>query len=228
VPYSVGSGSLGWPYRICDAGFALIMTLHADLTPFSPGANDDASGIGVTLAVVEQLRSQPLLYAQVCLVLTGCEETASYGILDFIHRHKDDLGKDAMYIINDQVAAGRLSYLLTDGLIKKHKTHPAALEIAHQAKLALPHLQIIEDTGTANTDATPATKLGCKAITVVANPPPGSGESAHWHQMSDTIENVDSRTLEDALTFTIQLLQIIDSNGIELNGEYHLEETIGS
>lgn len=201
-----------WPALIVAAMqvFALTMTIHADLTPFSPGANDDASGIGVTLAIAEQLRSQPLKHTQVWLVFTDCEEAASYGILDFIRRHAGDLGNDTIYIVNDQVAAGCLNYILSDGLIRKYPAHPDALALARQARQELPQVQVKEANGAAYTDATSATKLGYKAITLVANPLPGSDTSTHWHQMSDTFENLDEHTLKDAFTFTYQLLQIID------------------
>jgi hypothetical protein len=218
-----------WPGLIAAAMqvFALSMTLHADLTPFSPGANDDASGIGVTLAIAEQLRSQTLMHTQVWLAFTGCEEAASYGILDLIQRHEADLGRDAVYIVNDQVAAGCLSYILTDGLIKRYPAHPVALALARQARQELPHLQVVESHGSAYTDATPATRHGYRAITLVANPPPGSNISTHWHQMSDTIENIDPRTLQDAITFTWQLLQIIDRTAADLRQEFipHAMET---
>lgn len=208
---------LGWNWvrwiGLVAAGmelFALVMSLHADFTTFSPGANDNASGIGVILAIAEKLKQEPLQYTQVWLAFTGCEEAASYGILDFIQRHSDHPEQKTVYIINDQVGSGRLNYNLTDGLIKKHKTHPDALELARQARQELPEVEVIEMHGIAYTDATIATKLGYRAITLVANPLKGSNGSTHWHQMSDTMEYIDPSTLQDAFKFTWQLLQIID------------------
>jgi hypothetical protein len=60
--------------------FALVLCLHADLTPFSPGANDDASGVGVILAVAERLFQKPTAHTEVWLAFTGCEEVSAYGI----------------------------------------------------------------------------------------------------------------------------------------------------
>lgn len=195
--------------------FALLMSLHADFTPFSPGANDDGSGIGVSMALAERLSNEPLQHTQVWLAFTGCEEAASYGILNFIQQHRDNLGKNALFIMNDQVAAGRLNYNLSEGLIIKHKTHPAALELARQAKRELQQIEVIEMHGISYTDATPATKLGCRAIILVANPPSDSGESTHWHQMSDTMEKINQDTIQDALKFSWKLLQIIDQGAGE-------------
>lgn len=204
-------GLTGAVMEICALG----MSLHADFTPYSPGANDCASGIGVSLAIAEHLQRKPLLHTQVWLAFTGCEEAASYGILDFIQRYADNPEQETLYIINDQVGYGRLNYNLTDGLIVKHKTHPVALELTRQAKRELPEVEIVEMHGIAYTDATAATKLGCVAITLVANPPKDTNESTHWHQMSDTMENVDPNTLQDALKFTWQILQIVDRRAVD-------------
>jgi hypothetical protein len=190
--------------------FALAMSLHADLTPFSPGANDNASGVAVALELAAQLVAQPLKNTQVWLAFTGCEETAAYGIAAFLDAHAAELGPDAVYVIIDQVGKGRLEYLTADGLIIKRPTHPQALALARQAAQALPTIESAEQAGLAYTDAAVATKRGLIALTLVAVPPPGSPESIHWHQMSDTIDKIDPSTLYDAHQFTWQVLQILD------------------
>lgn len=192
--------------------FALSLCLHADQTPFSPGASDDASGVGVILSLAERLGQEPLAHTEVWLALTGCEEVASYGMAAFLDAHAADLGQDAVYVILDQVAAGQLSYLTADGLIIKRRTHPRALELARRADAALPNLEVGEHVGIAYTDAAVATKRGLASLTLDALPPPGSGSVSHWHQMSDTIDKVDPQNLDDAHAFTWQILQEIDGD----------------
>jgi hypothetical protein len=41
-------------------------------------------------------------------------------------------------------------------------------------------------------------------------PAPGSSESIHWHQMSDTLENIDPQDLAAVHAYTWQVLQILD------------------
>jgi hypothetical protein len=41
-------------------------------------------------------------------------------------------------------------------------------------------------------------------------PVEGEEETAHWHQMSDTLDKVDPRTLADAYLFTWQILKEIE------------------
>lgn len=218
VAYGLGA-TLDWPWvrwiglvAAAIEVLALSLCLQADFTPFSPGANDDASGAGIILAMAERLSQEPLVHTEVWLALTGCEEVAAYGMAAFLDAHQAELGDDAVYIILDQVGLGRLAYLTADGLIVKRKTHPRALELVRQAKAALPDLEVDGHVGIAYTDAAVATKRGLIALTVDALPPPGVEDVMHWHQMSDTLEHVDPQTLADAHAFTWQVLRQIDQS----------------
>jgi len=190
--------------------FALVLCLHADLTPFSPGANDDASGVGTLLAVAQRLVNEPLDHTQVWLACTGCEEVGAYGMSAFLDAHAAEIGPDGVYIILDQVGLGRLRYLTADGLILKHKTHPRALELARQVGTLLPELRLHGRVGIAYTDALVATKRGLIALTLYALPPANAPDAMHWHRMSDTLAHVEPQAVADAHTFAWQILQEID------------------
>ena len=192
--------------------FALVLCLHADLTPFSPGANDNASGVGVILALAERLTREPLANTEVWLAFTGCEEAAAYGMVAFLDAHAVELGAEAVHIVLDQIGLGRLMVLTSDGLILKRKTHPHALELARRANDSLPDLEVGDQVGIAYTDAAVATKRGLIALTVDALPPPGADSAKHWHQMSDTLDRVEPEALASAHAFTWQLLREIDSD----------------
>jgi hypothetical protein len=192
--------------------FALVMCLHADFTPYSPGANDNASGVGVCLELARHLVAKPLENTQVWLAFTGCEETAAYGMSAFLDANAVALGPESIYIIIDQVGKGSLEYLTADGLIIKRRTHTRALALARECARGLPDVETAEQVGIAYTDAAVATKRGLIALTLVAVPPPGSGESTHWHQISDTFDEIEARTLSDAQQFTWEALQKIDQS----------------
>ena len=193
--------------------FALVLCLHADFTPFSPGANDNASGVGVILELAGRLREEPLAHTEVWLAFTGCEEVAAYGIAAFLDAHAAELGGQAVYVILDQVGLGQVKVLTADGLILKRRTHPRALELARRAAAARPELQVGEHVGIAYTDALVATRRGLIALTIDALPSPGSDQAMHWHQMADTPAHVDPQTLADTHLFTWQILQEIDRMG---------------
>ncbi|MCJ7659919.1 MAG: M28 family peptidase, partial [Anaerolineales bacterium] len=190
--------------------FALIMSLHADFTSYSPGANDNASGVGVVFGLAQHLAQEPLAHTEVRLVFTGCEEAASYGIVSFLDSHASELGKDTVYIIIDQVGFGHLCYLTSDGLVRKHTTHPHALELARTAADTQHDVITTERVGLAYTDAVPATKRNLVALTLCALPPSGSDETIHRHQMTDTLDHIDPQALADAHALVWQILMDID------------------
>jgi len=202
----VGAGLL--PFQ----GFALVMVALADFTPFSPGANDNASGVGVILGLVNRLKERPLRQTEVHLLFTDCEETGAWGMRAFLDRHARDLGEDCLYVAIDQVGVGQLCYLLNDGLIFKHPTHPHALELARRARQS-GGMKVKEITGTAYTDALPATLRGRVALTLCTVPEGEAGASAHWHQMSDRFEVIDPQALAETEQFVWQVLQEVDGNG---------------
>jgi hypothetical protein len=191
--------------------FALVLCLQADLTPFTVGANDDASGVGVALAVARRLAAEPLPNTEVWLAFTGCEEVGAYGAAAFLDAHAAELGPDALYIILDQVGFGRVRYLTKDGLILKRKTHPRALALARRAAYELPDLKMHGQVGLAYTDALVATKRGLIALTLNTLPSPLTNDNLHWHRTSDTLAHVDPDALVDTHAVVWQLLQQLDS-----------------
>jgi hypothetical protein len=194
----------------CIQAFALGMCLHADFTPYSPGANDNASGVTIVLELARGLITEPLAHTEIHLALTGCEEVGAYGIAAYLRVHAASLGDDALYLILDEVGLGTIKYLTSDGLILKHKTHPRALELARQAAADLPEVAVREGAGIAYTDALVVTIRGLPALTVCTLPSRHATEASHWHQMSDTLEHVDEQALQDVYQFTWQILQNLD------------------
>ena len=123
------------------------MCLQADFTPFSPGANDNASGVAVTLALAQHLQANPLAHTETYIALTGCEEVGAYGMAAYLEAHARQLGAETVYIILDQIGAGRIKFLTADGLLLKHKTHPQALRLAREIVARKPELKPMRGWG---------------------------------------------------------------------------------
>lgn len=190
---------------------AILLCLHADFTPFSPGANDNASGVGVILEIARRLVKQPLDFTEVWLAFTGCEETGASGMSAFLDSHAEALGSDTVYIIVDEAGLGKLQYLTNDGLVIKRNTHPQALELANRVGVLLPEPRATPRGGIAYTDAAVATKRKLIALSLGCLPEAQAGQSSHWHQLSDTIDTIDHQALEDSLLFTWHLLRQVDN-----------------
>jgi len=194
--------------------FALAMCLHADFTPYSPGANDNASGAAVVMAVAEHLKETPLANLEVHFAFTGCEEVGTWGMQAYLHSHASDLGDHSFTIVLDQVGSGRIKFLTSDGLLIRHKTHSEALDLAREAASRLPDIVACSGAGVAYTDALAATQRGLAALTVCAVPEDGAeSASAHWHQMSDTFEQIKPDDLENIYRFTWETLKIVNERG---------------
>lgn len=209
-----GWGWLRWIslFLVPIQAFALGVSLHADFTPFSPGANDNASGAAVALAMLQKLHAAPLDKTEVRFAFTGCEEVGDYGMRAYLEAHEAELGKDAFYLIIDEVGSGRLKYLTADGLVIKHRTHPYALEVARSTALRRPELKAYEGVGLAYTDALKATRRGLAALTICTVPEQATEENSNWHKMTDVPENIIPADLRMAYEFCWELLQTIDQS----------------
>jgi len=189
--------------------------LHADFTPYSPGANDNASGAAVALALLKKLRAAPVQHTEVHFVFTGCEEVGDYGMRAYLDAHMEELGKDAFYLIIDEVGSGRVKFLTADGMILKYRTHPYALEVARSAARRRPELNAYEGVGLAYTDALKATRRGLAALTVCTVPEHATDENSNWHKMTDVAENIVLADLRTACEFCWEIVQVVDQSNAQ-------------
>ena len=96
-----------WPIA---AGVGVLMAaaafaLDAELSPYTQGANDNASSVGVALAIAGRAVRAPLRHTRVTALLSGCEEVGCYGMIDFLARRRDELA-DARFIVLEGVGGG--------------------------------------------------------------------------------------------------------------------------
>lgn len=189
--------------------FALAMSIHADLTPFGPGANDNASGAGTVLALGERLTREPLHHTEVWLVADGCEELGCYGAAALVEAHAAEL-QDTIFIALDIVGVGDPAFLVSDGLLRKYPVDGELLAIARQIALERPDLRAFEHIGLAYTDTALFLKRGLRAITIDALPRESPG-GVHWHQMSDTVDKIEPECLRRVHELTWEMLQKLDN-----------------
>jgi len=189
---------------------AWLMVLQAHFTPYSAGANDNASGVGVMLALAEKLKKKPLKNTELWWVATGCEENGPYGSPDFVRRHKDEF-KDGTLIVVDNVAGAGTGpvYLDSEGIFFPVKYPADALALANAVSEAHPAWggRAVSQTG-AYTDATAALQAGLKCLTFVGYDK--TGWIPAWHNQSDVFENVDEESVENAEKFVMEVLNRLD------------------
>jgi Zn-dependent M28 family amino/carboxypeptidase len=188
--------------------FLAALFVQADLTPHTAGANDNATGAGLLLALGDVLQGQRLAQTEVWLVVTGCEEVGCVGARSFFDAHNAEL-RDASLIIVDGVGAAGPCYLRSEGLVWRRSYDAGLLAIADA--VALEHADIgayNQRLGSGYTEGLPALHRGLRAITLCGLT--REGELPHWHQATDTVENIDREALARNFAFMRELIERID------------------
>lgn len=173
------------------------------------GANDNASGTGVLLAVAEELAGAPLESTEVWVAATGCEEAGMVGMINFLDRHEVEL-REALIVNLDNLGAGKLKYITGEGMIRAWPSDPELLMLSAEVCRENPDLLLgPHEYRTLPTDAYAALVKGFRAMSVMAFD--DEGVLPNWHWETDLLENLDEKNLMDAHRFVALLLRKIDS-----------------
>jgi hypothetical protein len=184
----------------------------ADLGPYSPGANDNASAVGTVLALAEHLRQSPLEHIEVWLVFTGCEETGCDGMTAFVKEYRPTL-KDALFVNLEEVGIGeRLVYLRSEGVLRPRRIRPRVEQLI---------AQVVPELGCA-VQPIHAARLGAFTETGVVwkngfdgvcfmTLRKGTLWPPEWHRLSDQADRLQPESLERAHLLVWKLLRKFDS-----------------
>ncbi len=187
------------------AGSAAVL-VHRELAGADvDGANDNASGVGVML---EAAASLPLRHSEVWVVSTGAEEAGSTGALALIREFGNELG-GALFINLDNVGAGNPRYTTGEGMLSFFRSDPQLVELARRVSQERPDLGFDGvDTSLMSTDAVPLMARGFRCISLRAED--DQRRLPNWHWPTDTVENVEQRTIANMVSFASELLNGID------------------
>ncbi|MGD8621937.1 MAG: M28 family peptidase [Anaerolineales bacterium] len=206
--------SIRWPALICGGLLVMLglVFLQADFTPFSPGAYDNASGVGSLLALGKRLIHNPLENCKAWLVFTGCEETGSAGMQAFLDRHFDSF-RQPLIINLDQMGSDVLYARTCEGFIVRRCVDVQSLRLASHAA-ARAGVTLIQRQSQAFSDAAIALQRGMPAISLGTQP--GSPDDiTHRHRSSDLPKHIDSNGLIATQKFISALLELIDTQSTE-------------
>ncbi|MGD9099177.1 MAG: M28 family peptidase [Anaerolineae bacterium] len=205
-----------WPVSSVSAVGAVLlaaMCLQADRTPFNAGANDNATGAGLVLALAERLQAQPLRHTRVWLACTGCEEVQHYGAIDFFRRHRAELRRPVALVFEMLGCAGP-AWLTQEGIVVPFHADPGLVRLAEGLAAENPawgaHPTRIKG---GNTEMADALRAGVPAITLMGMGP--RGETPYWHQAGDTFDKIDPEVLGRTYAFTWAFVQRLDAQEID-------------
>jgi hypothetical protein len=193
-----------------------ILMIQAHFSPFTTGANDNASGAATTVALAQFLKDNPLKNTTIYFVVSGCEEVGAYGASAFAKKYSKIIPK-ALWLSIDGIGAINSvpAILKEETFLLKYKSDPELLEIAQKTINEVPEAgSFLKPTYQgAYTDSSPGAKYGFRVITIVGVEHDGTLPS--WHTMEDNLENFDWKTLEKSLPLIEKLVVNIDVDLVE-------------
>ncbi len=211
----LGGAVWGWgwawlatiPSAVC-AGLLAALCIEADLTPFTAGANDNASAVGMVLALAEALKAAPLAHTRVYCVCTGCEEVQHYGAIDFFRRHRAEM-RDPTGLVFELVGCAGPAYLEKEGIIIPFHSDTRTVEVVKQvsARLDGPAAYPVSISG-GNSELADCVRFGVPALTFFGMKP--DGEAPFWHQVGDTFDKIDPVVVENTYALAWETIRCLD------------------
>jgi aminopeptidase YwaD len=175
-----------------------IVMAHADTTPAGPGANDNASGVGVVMALAARLRRvRP--WCDVWLVATGAEERVYTGSPDHLGAlslarrvRARGLRRRLRWALSlDEVGRGRGFWLRSPVAGRRAGVEGELLRAARRAGA---RVRWVRDAGTGNSDHREFQLLGLRAAKLGTG---AAGEPCR-HRACDRLGRLSRRSLRRA------------------------------
>jgi Zn-dependent M28 family amino/carboxypeptidase len=196
------------------AGSLLGTAVFADIArrPVTPGANDNLTAVAVLVALAEHLREEPVGGIRVLLVSCGAEEVLQGGIHGFAARHFPELDRNRTWFLNlETLGSPKLILLEGEGPIVMEDYHDRSyrdLVVSVAERVAAPVRRGMRSR--ASTDAVIPSRAGYPTVTLTSMD--RYKALSNYHQMSDVPENVDFRTVEQALVVTDAVARELATN----------------
>jgi hypothetical protein len=188
-----------------------LIALQADFTPYTRGANDNATGAAMVMEFVERLTREPLRHSAVWAVNTGCEEVGAYGAAKWVERHREELD-ETIYLVLDTVGGPGSGpcYLTQETLIFPFKSDPELIHLADELSAEHPALGAYPaQQKAAYTEGAIGINAGLRCLTFVNYRP--DGVLPNWHKPTDVFENVDWDVVRRTEAFVWELIQALDA-----------------
>ena len=178
---------------------------------YVPGANDNATGVAVMLGLARDLRGggagldpDGLERIEFAFLATGCEETGMGGSLDFIRGNEGFLRKRPVFVLClDGFGAGHIRYFTRDGLMMTRAYDPLLVSVAREVS----RRRFGEERAFVCrlfTDGLAFSTSGYPTITFGSLE--GDMTISHYHWRTDTPENVDRESVDEAEGFLTEYL----------------------
>ena len=209
---ATGRRGLSRAGAVLSAGFAAAMA-NIGASAVVPGANDNGTGVVALIALARALAERPTESVQVMLVSTS-EEGLCEGMRAFAKRHFDELPtSDTFFLVIDTVGSSHLLVLRGEGMLGVTEYPPRSLALLDGLVDDLgiwlfPNLRLRNATDGVYPLAAGYECASLCSCTQLKQP-------ANYHWPTDVPENVDYRTLADAIRLVEAVVRRLDERWLD-------------
>jgi hypothetical protein len=208
----VGNRALRMAGAVVSAGFAAAMADIAN-RGVVPGANDNATGVAVLVAVARALAARPAESLRVILVSTS-EEGLCEGMEAFGARHFPGLPVDSTFFLSvDTVGSPHLCVLRGEGMrwMREYPARSLALVDGLAAELGI---ELFPDLRLRNaTDGSIPLAAGYECASLASCT--DLKQPANYHWPTDVTDNVDFARVADAVRLTEAVVRRLDERWLD-------------
>lgn len=201
-----------WPVSTVAAVMAVLLVmlcLEAERSPFTRGANDNATGAGLVLALAQEFASNPLPGCRVWFVCSGCEEALHEGAKAFFAAHKHGMVEPRAVAFEMLGCAGP-AWLVREGIVLPLYADRRLRALAEKVARDNPHLGAYPTSvGGGVTEMSDALLAGVPAITVMGLT--RDGRAPYWHTPADAVDKMDPEIMQRNYRFVRALVEAIAS-----------------
>lgn len=199
-----------WWISLLPAIFLLVpigSLIHREIKGnYTPGANDNASGVAVMLETARILAKNRPISTQVEILATGCEEAGLVGMIHYLKTHS--ISKDTLFINLDNLGAGTVAVTTREGIAGSKPASPILLESGRDTAKTKNLTVNFRPYTLLTTDATAAIMRGFGAVSIMGIDE--NGLLPNWHWPTDTVENINPENLETARELVLGMLRNLD------------------
>jgi hypothetical protein len=209
---ATGSG-IGVAQLIPTAGLllAFVVLLELASSQFGPGANDNASGVAVALALIRALDVSPPRRVSVEVVLQGASDGAMSGLAHHIRRRRRELKAAATIVLGiGPCGDGDPHWWQSDGSFLPLRYLRRLTQIAEGATGPQTDLGATPHFGRGVSPAFPARFAGLPAITIGCLD--GSGLAPRSHQTADVLDPIQRSSMDRLVELALTLVDAIDAD----------------
>ena len=181
------------------------------LSPASPGANANASGVAALLEAVRRLDSDPPSSLRIDALVCGAGETTMEGMRAYLRRHRREIDRKATWFVSlESVGRGHPRWAVSQGPAISLPMDPELTEICEALAAGGPEGPAPEPMRDGRTSAAFVARAnGYRSLAITCRES-GRALPEHHHTPGDTVDRVDPEAVAAASGLAVDVARVLD------------------